>query len=148
MLRRMLAPATAAALLLACGGSEDGGAPADLRPDLQIVRVRMDLMAAPTSKLIAEIRNAGASPARGFDCRCFWSCPGRSLYSTELRIMEDGSLDAGQVAPFSVEAPPHRFGCPGSPTVLDVSCQVDDRGSVAEVDEHNNGWSGPVRLGF
>jgi hypothetical protein len=145
---RTLAPAAAALLLLACGGSEGGGEPEDPRPDLQIVRVRMDLMAVPSSKLVAEIRNTGISPARGFDCRCFWSCPGRSLYSTELRIMDDGSLDAGQVGSFSVDAPRHRFGCPGEPTVLDMSCQVDDRGKVEEVEEHNNGWSGSVRLSF
>jgi len=122
--------------------------PVDPRPDLQLVRVRMDLIAAPNSTLSAEVRNAGGSAARGFGCRCLWSCAGRSLYNTELRIMDDASLEAGEVSSFSVAAPPHRFGCPGSTTVLSLNCTVDDRDRVKEVDENNNGWSGPVRLAW
>lgn len=137
----------AATLLLACGGSETPE-PGDARPDLQIGRVRMDLMAQPSAKLIAEIRNAGASTARGFGCRCSWSCAGRSLYSSEIRIVADGSLGPGELASFSTDAAPYRFGCPGSPPVIELTCDVDDRGAVEELDEHNNRWSGPVRLNF
>lgn len=143
-----LAPLAAALLLVSCGGGEGDSPPADSRPDLQIVRVRMDLMAAPAAKLVAEIRNTGASVARGFDCRCYWSCPGRSLYSTELRIMQDGVLEGGAASSFSTEAPPSRFGCPGPPPVIDMSCKVDDRGKVDESEENNNGWTGPIRLSW
>jgi len=143
-----LAWLAAAALLAACGERSATSAPADPRPDLQIVNVHMDLMAAPSAKLVAEIRNTGGSAARGFDCRCFWSCPGRSLYSTELRVVEDGAVEAGGVATFSTDAPPSRFGCPGPPPVIDLSCKVDDRGAVDEREENNNTWSGPIRLGY
>jgi hypothetical protein len=138
----------AAALLLACGAGDGAAPPADARPDLQIVRVRMDLMAAPASKLVAEIRNAGASAAHGFDCRCSWSCPGRSLFSTELRVARDAALGAGATGEFSVDASPDRFGCPGPPPAIDMSCTVDDRGAIDESDENNNGWTGPIRLGY
>jgi hypothetical protein len=137
-----------AALLASCGGGEEAAAPADARPDLQILSVRMDLMAIPASKIVAEVRNAGGSTAQGFDCRCHWSCPGVSLYNTELRIMEGAVLAAGATQSFSIEAPPHSFGCAGPPPVLDVNCVVDDRGAVDEFDENNNRWGGSVRLAY
>jgi hypothetical protein len=139
-----------AGLLLACGDGGEGGAaaPVDPRPDLQLLRVRMDLVAAPNSSLVAEVQNAGGSPARGFGARCLWSCAGRSLYNTELRIMDDALLEAGEISSFSIAAPPHRFGCPAATTVLSLNCTVDDRGRVEERDENNNDWSGPVRLAW
>jgi hypothetical protein len=137
-----------AALFASCGGGEQAAAPADPRPDLQILSVRMDLMAVPTSKIVAEIRNSGGSTARGFGCRCYWSCPGQALFSTELRIMDGAVLAAGATQSFSVEAPPHRFGCPGPPPVLDLSCVVDDGEAVEEAEENDNRWGGPVRLAY
>ena len=137
----------AAALLAACGGSESAD-PGDLRADLQISRVRLDLMARPGAKLIAEIRNAGASPARGFGCRCTWVCPGRSLFSSEIRIADDASVGPAETGSFSTDAAPYRFGCAGSPPVIELTCDVDDRGAVEELDEHNNQWKGPVRLNY
>jgi hypothetical protein len=139
-----------AGLLLACGNGGEAGVqtPADPRPDLQLLRVRMDLLAAQNSSLVAEVQNTGASAARGFGARCLWSCAGRSLYNTELRIMDDAALEAGESSSYSVAAPPHRFGCPAATTILSLSCTVDDRGRVEERDENNNAWSGPVRLAW
>jgi len=149
MLRPPSFLALALSLPLACG--EGGGGaetPVDPRPDLQIVRVHMDLMAAPAARLVAEIRNAGASAAAGFDCRCIWVCSSRSLYNSEMRVVKGGAIAAGEVASFSVDAPPHRFGCPDSAAVIELTCNVDEAGVVDEVDEHNNEWKGPVRLHF
>jgi hypothetical protein len=144
---RRAAPGLAAALaLLGCGETEPA-APVDLRPDLQLVSVRMDLGARPLPALIAETRNKGAGAAHGIGCRCVWSCPG-SLLSTGLQVVTDGVLDSGARAEFSVDAPPERFGCPGPPPALDLTCEVDDRRRIDESNEHNNGWSGPVRLGW
>ena len=143
-----IAPLVACWLLVACGGGDAATPAGDPRPDLQIVRVRMDLMAAPASKLVAEIRNAGASAAHGFDCRCTWACPGRSVFSTELRVAQGAALEAGATSAFALDASPDRFGCPGPPPAIDMSCTVDDRGAVEESDENNNAWTGPIRLGY
>ncbi len=107
-----------------------------VRADLAIQAVRIERHAdsALPYQVFATIANWGEHTASGFAAGCTYQCPGGGP-SGGMDIIRYGYLEAQSHRTFRQ---PFQFTCAEPPAEIDLVCEVDWHGDIAESDELNN----------
>jgi hypothetical protein len=94
------------------------------QPDLQIVNIRVEQynQAGLTHQIIATIKNNGAEEAKGFNAGCTYKCPGGTITSAGIDIVQAGYILANQQ--FTYQSP-FRFQCEPRPAFVNLECTVN-----------------------
>lgn len=120
-------------------GSTSPSQPAG-KPDLQIISASVSKrpQGGMTHELAVTVVNNGNALASGFNGGGTYTCPGGTITSAGVSIVQGGYLLAGKQMVYKM---PFRYQCQGSPALVTMNLTIDDGNAVAESNESNNTYS-------